>query len=178
MIGILCTVLELPDPTHRGARSSSHLVHCNAPRHNEIMRSIFQRDRSTVAGIRVQLYILGKSPLFLDAPYPLTSPTGLIRFTEAVAWTSIFLCSYFMIRSFHSISEDNVALFAGLLVSIFTFAEFLSAMPGRGLRIALGADIPCSLVSWGVSCVPRCLGAFLDSGWGGALWCGGERVSC
>ena len=33
-----------------------------------------------------------------------------------------------MIRSFHLISEENIALFAGLLVSIFTFSEFLTGM--------------------------------------------------
>jgi hypothetical protein len=128
-IDILRTVLELPNLRGQILESSSALQ--TFPHLNKIMRSIFQRDRSAVAGIRAQLYILGKSPLFPDAPNPLTSHTGLIRFTEAVAWTSIFPYSYSMIRSFHSISEDNVALFTGLLVSVFTFAEFLSAMPCR-----------------------------------------------
>jgi hypothetical protein len=146
-------VLELLSPTHRGARSSSHFQHCNAPRHNEIMQSIFQPDRSAVAGIRVQLYILGKSSSFLDAPNPLTSPTGLIRFTEAVAWTSIFSYSYFMIRSFHSISEDNVALFAGLLASIFSFAEFPSAMPWAWVADRI------YVIGYLVSTTPCCLWA-------------------
>jgi MFS family permease len=134
----------------------------------------------------------GKSPLFLDAPNPLTSPTGLIRFTGAVAWTSIFPYSYFMIRSFCSISEDNVALFADLLVSVFTFAEFLSAMPWAWVadrirrRYTLLIGIVGSIVSAAVfglsrnialAAVTRAVGGLMNPNVGVVQTCTGELAT-
>lgn len=53
---------------------------------------------------------------------------GLLRCTEAIAWASIFPYAYFMIRSFHTVKESDVAFYASLLVSIFTLSEFLACM--------------------------------------------------
>ncbi|KAF2643081.1 MFS general substrate transporter [Massarina eburnea CBS 473.64] len=75
---------------------------------------------TSVRGLRLQLYML-----------------GLIRFTEAVAWTSIFPYAYFMIRSFHVVS-DSIALWAGVLVSVFTFCEFISGMPWAWVANRIG----------------------------------------
>lgn len=47
---------------------------------------------------------------------------------EAIAWTSIFPYVYFMIRSFDGIVESQITFYAGLLVAMFTFSEFLSGM--------------------------------------------------
>jgi MFS family permease len=156
------------------------------------MRLIFQRNRSAIAGIRVQLYILGKSLSSSHTVNPLTLSPGLIRFTEAVAWTSIFPYSYFMIRSFRSISEDNVALFAGLLVSIFTFAEFLSAMPwawvadriGRRYTLLIGivGSIVCAAVfglsrNIALAAVARAIGGLMNPNVGVVQTCVGELAT-
>ncbi|KAI0015214.1 major facilitator superfamily domain-containing protein [Xylariomycetidae sp. FL0641] len=66
---------------------------------------------SGLSGIRLQLLILGS-----------------LRATEAIAWTSIFPYAYFMIVSFPGVAEAQIPLFAGLLIAIFTFCEFLSGM--------------------------------------------------
>ena len=53
---------------------------------------------------------------------------GLFRFSEAIAWTSIFPYAYFMVQNFASAGkQDNVALLASLFVVAFTFCEFLSS---------------------------------------------------
>ncbi|KAK0666751.1 putative permease [Cercophora samala] len=53
---------------------------------------------------------------------------GLLRATEAIAWTSIFPYVYFMIRSFNEVPESRITFYAGLLIAVFTFSEFLSGM--------------------------------------------------
>ncbi|KAI0383261.1 major facilitator superfamily domain-containing protein [Hypomontagnella monticulosa] len=53
---------------------------------------------------------------------------GILRATEAIAWTSIFPYVYFMIQSFDGVPESQITFYAGLLVAIFTFCEFLSGM--------------------------------------------------
>jgi len=52
----------------------------------------------------------------------------MLRATEAIAWTSIFPYVYFMIRSFNEVPLSNITFYAGLLIAVFTFAEFLSNM--------------------------------------------------
>ncbi|KAF1982268.1 MFS general substrate transporter [Aulographum hederae CBS 113979] len=60
---------------------------------------------------------------------------GIFRCVEAIAWTSIFPYVYFMIQSFDQVPDDNkaadtdagIAFYAGVMVSVFTFCEFLSA---------------------------------------------------
>ncbi|KAI1110446.1 major facilitator superfamily domain-containing protein [Nemania sp. NC0429] len=53
---------------------------------------------------------------------------GALRATEAIAWTSIFPYVYFMIESFDEVDESMIPFYAGLLVAVFTFCEFLSGM--------------------------------------------------
>lgn len=52
---------------------------------------------------------------------------GLYRFSEALAWTSIFPYAFSMVSSFDGVGKANPALIVGLLISVFTFCEFLSA---------------------------------------------------
>ncbi|KAK4208113.1 protein zinc induced facilitator-LIKE 1 [Rhypophila decipiens] len=52
----------------------------------------------------------------------------MLRATEAIAWTSIFPYVYFMIRSFNEVPTSRITFYAGLLIAVFTFAEFLSNM--------------------------------------------------
>lgn len=52
---------------------------------------------------------------------------GLFRFSEALAWSSIFPYGYFMVQSFGGNHKANTAFLVGLLISIFTFCEFISA---------------------------------------------------
>lgn len=60
---------------------------------------------------------------------------GLFPLSEAIAWTSIFPYMYSMVESFSTsstsgtsdASEANTATYAGLLVSVFTFGEFIMA---------------------------------------------------
>ncbi|SPO04668.1 uncharacterized protein DNG_07353 [Cephalotrichum gorgonifer] len=51
---------------------------------------------------------------------------GLLRATEAIAWTSIFPYVYFMIPSFDGVDKKDIPFYAGLHVAVFTFCEFLS----------------------------------------------------
>lgn len=58
--------------------------------------------------------------------------TGLFPLNEAIAWTSIFPYMYAMVESFSSAPDDettnsNTATYAGIMVSIFTFGEFVMA---------------------------------------------------
>lgn len=52
----------------------------------------------------------------------------MLRATEAIAWTSIFPYVYFMIKSFDEVPAGRIPFYAGLLIAIFSFAEFLSNM--------------------------------------------------
>ncbi|KAK4203399.1 putative permease [Triangularia verruculosa] len=72
-----------------------------------------------------------------DIRLQLTS-LGLLRATEAIAWTSIFPYVYFMIRSFNDVPESKITFYAGLLIAIFTFAEFLSGMVWSRLSDRIG----------------------------------------
>ncbi|WEW55101.1 hypothetical protein PRK78_000529 [Emydomyces testavorans] len=53
---------------------------------------------------------------------------GAFRATEAIAWTSIFPYVYFMIKSFDEVKDAEIPFYAGMLVAVFTFCEFLSGM--------------------------------------------------
>ncbi|KAI1314237.1 major facilitator superfamily domain-containing protein [Xylaria venustula] len=53
---------------------------------------------------------------------------GSLRATEAIAWTSIFPYVYFMIQSFDEVDESTIPFYAGLLIAVFTFCEFLSGI--------------------------------------------------
>ncbi|KAL2022193.1 hypothetical protein VTK56DRAFT_6022 [Thermocarpiscus australiensis] len=90
---------------------------------------------SSISDIRHQLWVL-----------------GLIRATEAIAWTSIFPYVYFMVQSF-KVSEDDIAFYSGSLIAVFTFGEFLTGLfwarvsdkIGRKPTLLLG--IFCGLVT-------------------------------
>ena len=82
---------------------------------------------------RQQLFILGKVDDCPTPPYSETKQSpGLFPFSEAIAWTSIFPYIYSMVRSFSPssspYSSDNTAIYAGLIVSVFTFGEFIMAL--------------------------------------------------
>ncbi|KAK3347043.1 major facilitator superfamily domain-containing protein [Lasiosphaeria hispida] len=91
---------------------------------------------ASLAGIRLQLWVL-----------------GAIRATEAIAWTSIFPYAYYMVQSFHQVKQDQVAFYAGSLVAVFTFCEFLSGMVWArisdriGRKPTLMIGILCSIVA-------------------------------
>ncbi|EAQ85349.1 hypothetical protein CHGG_09363 [Chaetomium globosum CBS 148.51] len=77
---------------------------------------------------------------------------GLIRATEAIAWTSIFPYAYFMIQSFE-VPENDIAFYSGALIAVFTFGEFLTGVIwGRisdkiGRKPTLLIGILCGLVT-------------------------------
>lgn len=54
---------------------------------------------------------------------------GLFPLSEAIAWTTIFPYIYSMVQSFSSseIDDDDSAIYAGIMVSVFTFGEFIMA---------------------------------------------------
>ncbi|KAH7310788.1 major facilitator superfamily domain-containing protein [Stachybotrys elegans] len=51
-----------------------------------------------------------------------------MRATEAIAWTSIFPYVYDMVRSMDEVDDAQIPYYAGLLISVYTFAEFLSGI--------------------------------------------------
>jgi len=113
---------------------------------------------------------------------------GLIRATEAIAWTSIVPYAFYMIRSF-GVAEHEVAFYAGALVGVFTFGEFLTGFLwarvsdkiGRKPTLLIG--ILCGLVaalvlgvarSVGVAIASRALGGILNPNVGMVQTCVGE----
>jgi MFS family permease len=78
---------------------------------------------------------------------------GLFRFSEAIAWTSIFPYVYFMVQDFGDTGQSDPAFAAGLMVASFTFCEFLSSLVwsrvsdriGRKVTLLIGAL--CGIVS-------------------------------
>ncbi|KAK3291291.1 major facilitator superfamily domain-containing protein [Chaetomium fimeti] len=61
-----------------------------------------------LSGIRLQLCVL-----------------GLVRFTEAIAWSSMIPYTYAMMRQF-DVPEHDIAFYAGALVTVLTSGEFLT----------------------------------------------------
>ncbi|KAM7205997.1 protein zinc induced facilitator-LIKE 1 [Rhypophila sp. PSN 637] len=74
---------------------------------------------------------------------------GLLRATEAIAWTSIFPYMYFMIRSFDEVPTSRIPFYAGLLIAVFTFAEFLSNMVWSRVSDRIGRKKPLLIGSVG-----------------------------
>jgi MFS family permease len=114
---------------------------------------------ASISDIRLQVWILGMynipySPQSLGSlrDTGADSDPGLIRATEAIAWSSIFPYAYYMIRSFE-VPEHEVAFYASALVGVFTFGEFLTGVVwarvsdriGRKPTLMLGTF--CALVS-------------------------------
>ncbi|KAM7215759.1 protein zinc induced facilitator-LIKE 1 [Rhypophila decipiens] len=64
---------------------------------------------------------------------------GMLRATEAIAWTSIFPYVYFMIRSFDEVPTSRITFYAGFLIAVFTFAEFLSNMVWSRKTLLIGS---------------------------------------
>ena len=95
--------------------------------------------------------------LVVEKPFSSLRPAlillGLFRFSEAVAWTSIFPYVYFMVRSFPDRGQSDPAFITGLLIASFTFCEFLSSSPwasvsdriGRRPTLLIGAT--CGIVT-------------------------------
>ena len=71
--------------------------------------------------------------------------SGMIRATQAIAWTNIFPYAYYMIQSFGEVPDQDIAFYAGLLVATFTFCEFLSAMVWARVSHRIGRK-PTSLI--------------------------------
>ncbi|KAK4140773.1 protein zinc induced facilitator-LIKE 1 [Dichotomopilus funicola] len=65
---------------------------------------------SSISNIRLQIWVL-----------------GLIRATEAIAWSSIFPYAYFMIQSFN-VPEHDIAFYSAALIALFTLGEFLTGI--------------------------------------------------
>ena len=144
----------------------------------------------SISDIRVQLWILGiLSILLVSAKLPSANPfPGLVRATEAIAWTSIFPYAYYMIKSF-KVPEQDIAFYAGALIGVFTFGEFLGGVfwaavsdrIGRKPTVLIGAV--CGLVAalWlGLSrsvagaVVSRAFGGLLNPNVGLVQTCTGE----
>lgn len=92
-----------------------------------------------ISDIRLQIWILGTRSLksFLGPLKLTTPPSGLIRATEAIAWSSIFPYAYYMIQSFE-VPEHDIAFYAGALVGVFTFGEFLTGFFWARLSDCIG----------------------------------------
>lgn len=59
----------------------------------------------------------------------LTVPQAVCRICEPIAFMSIFPYVYYMVESFHVTDNDRkIALYAGMITSSFTFAEFSTGM--------------------------------------------------
>ncbi|KAI9761514.1 MAG: hypothetical protein M1840_001777 [Geoglossum simile] len=120
---------------------------------------------------------------------PIRTHSGAFRFIEAIAWTSIFPYVYFMIETFPEVAEPDISFYAGLLVAVFTFSEFLSAMIwakisdriGRKLVLLIGilAGV-VSAVAFGFSksivgaVVSRAIGGLMNPNVGVVQTCIGE----
>ena len=104
--------------------------------------SIGEKDgRSLTKDVKRQLFVL-----------------GLFPFSEHVAWTSTFPYIYNMVRVLLTTSSSspddsevtaNVAFYSGVLVSVFTFGEFLMAPVWAGLSDRLGRKATLLLGSIG-----------------------------
>ena len=117
---------------------------------------------------------------------------GLFRFSEAVAWTSIFPYVYFMVQSFPDRGQSDPAFITGLLVASFTFCEFLgssfwasvSDRIGRKPTLLLGAACGIiTVISFGFSqsmwmaVLARVFGGLTNPNVGLIQTCVGELVS-
>jgi MFS family permease len=88
----------------------------------------YSKEQQPYSVIRKQLIILGitsKVSVFI-----LSQHVGLFPLSEAIAWTTVFSYIYSMVPSFSSSSDSsdqNAAIYAGIMVSVFTFGEFIMA---------------------------------------------------
>ncbi|KAH8816864.1 MFS multidrug transporter [Xylogone sp. PMI_703] len=133
--------------------------------------------RGTESDVEVQ-ELLETDPLEIPADSTIRRQLFILAifpFAEAVAWTSIFPYVYFMVQSF-SDSED-AAVYASLMVSVFTFGEFVMAPQwarisdriGRKPTLLIGSmGAVFSAISFGLSSslpmamIARTLGGMLN----------------
>lgn len=128
-------------------------------------------------------------PILLLSTASNQSSPGVFRFTEAVAWASIFPYVYFMIEGFPEIAEIDIAFYSGVMVAVFTFCEFLSAMIwakisdriGRKWTLLLGlaGGIVCAVTlgfskSITVALASRAIGGLMNPNVGVVQTCVGE----
>lgn len=115
--------------------------------------SIFRSDSS----LTISRYLLQP---FLSCPANILLPlSGIVRFAEPLALTSVFPYLPEMIRSF-GIPQDNVAKWAGLVGSMFSISQSLFAVPwgrlsdkiGRKPTILIGlVNVMFCFLLWGTS---------------------------
>ena len=92
-------------------------------------------------------------------PRPLAnSHLGLFRFSEALAWTSIFPYAYSMVSSFAGLSQNNPALVVGLLVSVFTFCEFLTGTLWARVSDSIGRKPTLLMGAFAATLLAICFG--------------------
>jgi MFS family permease len=159
---------------------------------NEYQDGVPEQSSNGLSGIRLQLMLLGTPLPHFHSPLCSCRPEltpGAFRFTEAIAWTSIFPYVYFMIETFPEIAEVDIAFYAGLLVATFTFCEFLTAMIwakisnliGRKYTLLIGIlGGVVSAVTFGLSksivvaVVSRAIGGLMNPNVGIVQTCVGE----
>ncbi|KAK2738293.1 hypothetical protein FQN55_000594 [Onygenales sp. PD_40] len=119
---------------------------------------------------------------------------GLFRFSEALAWSTIFPYAFFMMQSFLSASpsrDAKAAAFASTTVALFTFGEFLMSVAwakvsdrfGRKPTLMIGVVGGCaSALTFGVSgslgmaMAARAFGGLVNPNVGVISACVGELV--
>ncbi|KAL2263942.1 hypothetical protein VTK26DRAFT_4129 [Humicola hyalothermophila] len=95
---------------------------------------------SSISDIRPQLWVL-----------------GLVRATEAIAWTSVFPYAYLMVQSFE-VPKHDIPFYSGALIAVFTFGEFLTGVVWARVSDKIGRK-PTMLI--GIFC---CLASALAFG--------------
>jgi MFS family permease len=116
---------------------------------------------------------------------------GLIRATEAIAWTSIFPYAYAMMQ-FFDVPEHDIAFYSGALVAVFTAGEFLTAILWARLSDKIGrkptllVGVFCGLVttlalglsrSVAVAIASRAFGGLVNPNVGLVQTCTGELAN-
>jgi hypothetical protein len=127
--------LSLPTPPPNTTNTSAAFLVTTIENHTANMSHLpsrrARRQEDPKAFPFRQLLVLGKSPQSHKFPSPLLNFSlllGLCRICEPIAFMSIFPYIYYMIESFHITDDKNrIALYAGLVTSVFAAAECLGA---------------------------------------------------
>ncbi|KAK0625867.1 major facilitator superfamily domain-containing protein [Immersiella caudata] len=127
---------------------------------------------SSISDIRAQIWTL-----------------GLLRATEAFAWSSIFPYAYSMIHSFDQVPSDSIPFYTGLLIAVVTLGEFVSSIfwarisdsIGRKPTLLIGTAFGAATAlllgfsrSIGAAVGARALGGLLTANAGIVQTCTGE----
>ncbi|KAG2731472.1 hypothetical protein G9P44_005888 [Scheffersomyces stipitis] len=84
---------------------------------------------------------------------------SIIRFSEPLAFTSLFPYLYFMIRDFHIAErEEDISKYSGYLASSFAFCQFLFAVRWGKLSDRIGRKIILLIGLFGTSLSLICFG--------------------